>query len=107
MSFIAENASLALFGLPLVGQALGLGYLLGGHFSGYEVAVFGGEFVSLRGSQIRPHVCLDVILGHALAFTVHYTKIELGVGVSLVSSLAVPVNCLLVVLGCALAILVH
>jgi len=46
---------------------------------------------------------LDIVLRHSLAFLVHETEIDLGIGDTLVRSLAIPLHCYLEVLRHSLA----
>ena len=59
---------------------------------------FRSTLIALRGRQVEPHVCADVILRHALAIGVHDAETVLRIGVALVGGEAKPLQGLGVVL---------
>ena len=68
-------------------------YFLCGHFS-----IFYCSRNALRSRQVEPHVRLDIILRHALAFGEQESEVVLRAGVALVNGEAVPLHRLSVAL---------
>ena len=92
---------------PVARQLLGLGDLLWCHELGDNVAGLCRFNVALGGSQVEQHVCLNVVLVHALAVAVPHPEVVLVIGEALISSFAIPLRRLNVVLRYALAQVVH
>src|SRR5258708_2049974 len=103
------------FWLPLGRKLLRLGDLRGSHLSGNKVAVVNrfvtGLFLRNRigggGSEVEPHMRLDVVLRHAIAVGVHLAEDGLRSGRALVGGPAVPHHSFGVILRDDLAEVIH
>jgi hypothetical protein len=77
---------------------LGVGDLVQGHLTGYDVSNLETADVTASTRKIEPHVRLDEVLRDAFAFLIHGTEDELRGRFALVRRQAEPPRRLLVVL---------